>query len=680
MRQNKRASLRVVVPALSLLLGSSLLVAGGGQLPVQKGILRPLVEEEETLRPFTLDGGEEPSLLRTASDSDCTFLRDPRPFLETQELRNSLRTAEINRVVRWSATANAVATGVTDAGNIRRNNFIDDEIFSRMASANIRSAPVADDAEFLRRVTLDLTGRIPSATDVTNFLADTSISKRDAVIDALVASPEFTDKWTLFFGDLFQNNAVAAQFNKGIQGRDASYTYLKTAIANNTPYDQIARELITGSGDSFTVGQANWAVGNFVSMGVAQDTYDGASVDLGNMFMGISAVDCLLCHDGARHLDQVNLWGAGQTRQNLWGLSAYFSRVTMTRNTPVTGATTISDNTTGAYRLGTTTGNRSARPGSTQTIVAPRYPFGTSANPGSGIQTGESYRQAIARQVTADLQFSRAAVNYMWERMMVEAFVTPSNGFDLARLDANNPPPAPWTLQPTNAQLLDRLARYFQSNNYNIRLLLGTIAKSSAYQLSSTYDAEWNTSYVPYYARHYVRRLNSEELLDAVAKATNIMQTYSFQAPSTLPPVQWAGQLPDTREPTGGAPGSTPTPNATVTTFLNAFGRGDRDINPRRFDSSVLQGLTVMNNAFVTSRIHNANSGAYVNSRVRTVLQSTADPSSIIRQLYLNTLSRPATTAEVTAHVPAFQQLGNVAAAENLQWVLLNRVQFLFNY
>src|SRR5436190_9001050 len=628
MRQNKRASLRVVVPALSLLLGSSLLVAGGAQLPVQKGTLRPIAEEEDSLRPFTLDNGEEPSVLRTTSDSDCTFLRDPRPFLETQELRNSMRTAEINRVVRWTATADAVSTGVTDAGNIRRNNFIDDEIFSRMASANIRSAPLSDDAEFLRRVTLDLTGRIPSATDVTNFLADASLSKRDAIIDALIASPEFTDKWTLFFGDLFQNNAVAVQFNKGIPGRDVSYTYLKAAIANNTPYDQIARELITGSGDSFTVGQANWAVGNFVSMGVAQDTYDGAAVDLGNMFMGISAVDCLLCHDGARHLDQVNLWGAGQTRQNLWGLSAYFSRVTMTRNTPVTGATTISDNTTGAYRLGTTTGNRSARPGSTQTIVAPRYPFGTSANPGSGIQTGESYRQAIARQVTADLQFSRAAVNYMWERMMVEAFVTPSNGFDLARLDANNPPPAPWTLQPTNAQLLDRLARYFQSSGYNIRSLIGTIARSSAYQLSSTYDEQWDASYVPYYARHYVRRLNSEEIADAITKATGILQTYTFTG-STLPAVQWAGQLPDTREPTN---------NNAMQAFLNAFGRGDRDVNPRRYDSSVLQGLTVMNNAFVTNRIHQTNAG----SRVASLLQqSGGNPSNIIRQLYLNTLSRP---------------------------------------
>jgi hypothetical protein len=549
-----------------------------------------------------------------------------------------------------------------------------------MSAANIRSAPLASDAEFLRRVTLDLTGRIPSATDVTNFLADTSSSKRDAVIDALIASPEFTDKWTLFFGDLFQNNVNSAQINRGVQGRDAFYIYLKSAIEQNKPYDQIARELITASGDSWAVGPVNWTAGNYVSMGPNQDTYDGAAVDLGNMFMGMSSVDCLLCHDGTRHLDQVNLWGATQTRQNLWGLAAYFSRTTLARNTPVANAHTVSDNTNGVYRINTTTGNRSPRGATNSTAtVAPRYPFGTSANPGSGILSGETYRQAIARQITADLQFSRAAVNYMWERMMGEAFVTPSNGFDLARLDPNNPPAAPWTLQPTNPQLLDRLARNFQSNGYNIRLLLGTIAKSSAYQLSSTYDGQWNASYVPYYARHYVRRLNAEELADAITKATGIVQAYTFNAPSTLQPVQWAGQLPDTQEPRN---------NGAVVTFLNAFGRGDRDVNPRRYDGSVLQGLTVMNNAFVNNRIHQINVG----SRVRTLLAASTNPAVLIQQLYLNTLSRQATDQEMSSHLTTFQQQmtlptgvpGSVAGyripAENLQWVLLNRVQFLFNY
>ncbi len=313
MRQNGCCTLRVVIPALSLLLGSSFLLRAGAQIPVEK----------EPFRVVTFETDEETSP-RNVSDSDCTFLQDPRPFLEDRELHNAIRTSEINRVIRWTVSSDGTSTGVADPNTIKRNNFIDDEIFSSMASANIRSAPVAADAEFLRRVTLDLTGRIPSETDVANFLADTSSTKRDGVIDALIATPEFTDKWTLFFGDLFQNNITSAQVTRGVEGRDAFYLYLKQAISQNTPYDAIARTLITASGDSFAVGEANWPVGNTVAMGPIQDTYDGAAVDLGNMFMGISAVDCLLCHDGAHHLDQVNVWGTAQSRENLWGLAAIF--------------------------------------------------------------------------------------------------------------------------------------------------------------------------------------------------------------------------------------------------------------------------------------------------------------------------------------------------------------------
>jgi hypothetical protein len=668
MRQKKQAAVRAAIPALSLLIASSLLIAAGqrpGEAPREE---RPRVITVDTRgNESVADVPEDDVPEMIVSDANCSFLQDPRPYREEREVRNVRRSAEIGRVIRWTISTDGTSTGITHPNNIRRNNFVDDEIFTRMASANIRSAPLSSDAEFLRRVTLDLTGRIPSATDVTNFLADTSTSKRDTLIDTLIASPEFTDKWTMFFGDLFQNNVQSTHIRRGVPGRDAFYLYLKQAISDNTPYDVIARSLITATGNSHVVGQANWPAGNFISMGPAQDTYDGAAVDAASMFMGINAVDCILCHDGARHLDQVNVWGAAQTRQNMWGLAAYFSRTTMQRNTPVVDATTVSDNTTGVYRLNTNNGNRSPRqPIGATTTIAPRYPFGTSGNPGSGIQSGENYRQAIARQLTGDLQFSRAAVNYVWEKLMGEAFVTPSNGFDLARLDPNNPPPAPWTLQPTNARLLDAMARDFQNNGYNLRRLIGTIVKSSAYQLSSTYNGQWDPSYVPYYARKYVRRLDAEEVHDAIVKATGIQPTYQLPAPSTLPAVQWAMQLPDTREPTNNA----------VTAFLNAFGRGDRDVNPRRFDGSVLQGLTLMNNNFVMQKIHNANAG----SRVRTLLQTNTDPATIIRQLYLHTLSRPATDAEVNALVPTYLQLGNPAATEDLQWVLLNRLQFLFNY
>jgi hypothetical protein len=330
--------------------------------------------------------------------------------------------------------------------------------------------------------------------------------------------------------------------------------------------------------------------------------------------------------------------------------------------TPQVSKFIISDLATGEYTLNTTTGNRSARqPINGVSTVAPKNPF-----TGATISPGESRRQAIARQVTSDIQFSRATVNYIWEKLMVEAFVSPSNAFDLARLDPIHLPPDSWTLQPTNAQLLESLASWFQQNRYDLRALMSLIAKSNAYQLSAIYPGTWDVSYVPYYARRYVRRLDAEELHDAIAKATGIAGNYTL-AGSTLPPVQWAMQLPDTREPRN---------NANVRDFLNSFGRGDRDTTFRRSDGSTLQSLNEMNNVFIDQRIHQNNQG----SRVQTLLLQNAPAQTIIRELFINTLSRPPSSDEISFFTPMFQQQGNRAAAESLQWVLLNKMDFVFNY
>ena len=126
-------------------------------------------------------------------------------------------------------------------------------------------------------------------------------------------------------------------------------------------------------------------------------------------------------------------------------------------------------------------------------------------------------------------------------------------------------------------------------------------------------------------------------------------------------------QLPDTREPRS---------NNAVVTFMTAFGRGDRDTSFRRSDGSALQALTMMNNNFVMNRIRQANAG----SRVQTLLVQNSSAQTIIEQLFLNTLSRPATSAEIAQFTPMFQQQGNRLAAEGLQWLLLNKMDFLFNY
>jgi hypothetical protein len=253
---------------------------------------------------------------------------------------------------------------------------------------------------------------------------------------------------------------------------------------------------------------------------------------------------------------------------------------------------------------------------------------------------------------------------------MVEGFVSPSNSFDLARLDPKNPPPDPWKLQPTNPELLEALAQWFRDNNYDLRLLTILITKSNAYRLSSEYPGVWSPEYVPYYARKFVRRLDAEEIHDAVVKATGVVPTYTLDYAGVtypLPPVSWAMQLPDTREPRS---------NRQALQFLSAFGRGDRDQTKRDSSASSLQALSMMNDAFVMSRIHVTNNG----SRVQRLVQQTNDPLAIIEGLFLSTLSRYPYPQEITVATDLMRRLGNQRGAESLQWALLNTVEFLFSY
>jgi hypothetical protein len=272
--------------------------------------------------------------------------------------------------------------------------------------------------------------------------------------------------------------------------------------------------------------------------------------------------------------------------------------------------------------------------------------------------------------IVTDRQFARAIVNYIWEKFMVVAFVSPSNGFDPARLNPSNPPPEPWTLQPTNPELLEALAQWFQDNAYDLRALTALIAKSNAYQLSSQYPGTWKPEYVPYYARKFARRLDAEEIHDAIVKAAGVMPTYSLDYNGSsypLPPVNWAMELPDTSEPRS---------NQAVVQFMAAFGRGDRDQTRRDSSASSLQALNMMNNAFVMNRVHNANTG----STVQQLLRRTTDPLGIIESLYLTTLNRFPTAEEITIAQSVMSRLGSQRGAESLQWALLNKLEFIYSY
>ncbi len=371
----------------------------------------------------------------------------------------------------------------------------------------------------------------------------------------------------------------------------------------------------------------------------------------------------------------MNLWGATQTRMEMWALSAFFAQTRIQgeriSNQPrLIRYSLVPQRRRPGYHLNTDDGNRSTRePQGGVTEVEPFYPFTLGSDAFGGVVEGQSRREALANHVVNDIQFARAAVNYVWEELMVQAFVTPSNAFDPARLDADNPPAAPWTLEPTNPRLLDAMATWFQQNRFDLRQLIALIAKSRAYQLSAAYPMEWRTEYVPYYARRFARRMDAEEIHDAVVKATGVPANYEFRSRTgtLLDPVQWAMQFPDTREPRS---------NRRVRDFLNSFGRGDRDLTDRGSDGSPLQALNLLNHQFIMSRI-NANNPT---STIGVVLAETNDPTEIIQGLYLSTLSRFPTPQETALLMPMMVQLGNADGAESLQWILMNKLDFVFNY
>jgi hypothetical protein len=537
-------------------------------------------------------------------------------------------------------------------------NFIDDEIFAKMVRDGIYWTVASADAEFLRRVTLDLTGEIPTRDSVKAFLADARADKRERVIDQLLASDAFADRWTMWLGDLVQNVLTATNTSIGSTARDSYAHFLHDSIQANKPYDWIVRQLISSSGDEVSNGAVIHWKREIQNNGPSQDTLDNLSASTGSRFLGLT-LQCLSCHGGFAHLEQINSSLTKKNRMDFWQNAAFFAQVTTTTMTYPPGSklqiSVYNDNTTGEYRLNTTSGNKTPRmPVDGISVVPPAFIL-TGEKPAPG----EPRRTAYARMLTAHPQFARATVNYLWKELFGLGIVEPADNHDLLRQD-----PATLAkgavLQPTHPELLTKLANAFTAKGFDLRAVLKLMVMSNAYQLSSRYaPGAWNETWTPYFARHYPRRLMAEALLDAVKRATG---DSTFLAGGTYGPVPKAMALPDTNE--GG----------TYRTFLNTFGRGNRDDSPRTEDGNPVQALTMLNDAIVVTRVRNATEG----TTVQTTLVATKDAGTIADTLYLATLSRYPTAPERAA---AIAQLGSgelTKKTEDLQFALLNKLEFLF--
>ena len=594
----------------------------------------------------------------------CAMVAEAQALKDHPKATES-KSKELNRLTE------TVASKITQPSNpvVRRQNFIDEFIFAKMERDKVPHAGLATDAEFLRRIYLDLTGRLPEPDTIRKFTADLNPGKRSKLIDELMTTKfglqlqkintPFLDRWSYFVGELFRNGTA----HQGL-GRNVFHEYLYDALMLDVPYNQLVTELITAKTRSnWQDGPSNFLVRDHVDGAVDfegvnnEDSYDEMAITTTRLFLGIN-LECVSCHDGKAHLEKINLGLVDIKRPDMWRQSSFFSKSRVYRPYSISQEFALQDDGKG-YDLTT---KSVVRMGRYKADVAPRFLL-TGEQPAPG----ENWRAAYARMLTSHPQFARATVNLVWAELMGAGIVDPPLEFDLLRQDPSKPPPQPWNLQPTHPELLDALAKDFAANNYSIRRLIATIVKSSAYQLSSRFDGEWKEQYAAYFARRFVRRLAAEQVADALQQATGLFSEIPIAGTSTK--VRYVIQ---TRSPEdlGG------TPLKSLRRFLLSFGQSNRDKGEKETAGSMVQSSVLMNSEFVKESIRPVDE-----SRMGKLLS--ADPprtnGEIADEMFLAFLSRLPSAHEKAVAVEGLEKY-HKRGLEDLAWSLVNRPEFIFNY
>ena len=372
-----------------------------------------------------------------------------------------------------------------DLDSAPRRNFIDTEVLGLLKTLRIPVSDQVDDVTFLRRVTLDLTGRLPSVEESRQFAipfeqtasvesAKKKKDRRAALVSRLLASDEFTDYWTLKLARLLRIRSQP----QDKQGALAWHSWLKKQLRERTPYDQMARLMLMSAGDSHEVGQANF----YRAVGGAREQAEYVS----ELFMG-SRLRCANCHN--HPLDR---W----TQDDYHGLSAIFAKVQQGR----------------VIRISTSGQVTHPRTGEAAVARIPGSHF---------LADSGDNRIALAEWLTDrdNPFFAKAIVNRLWKAMMGRGLVEPTDDFR----DTN---PA------THPKLLDQLARDFVEHDFDLRHTLKTIALSGAYARSSSTTAK-NKADDRFYSNAIARPLEAEVLADAISDVTGLPETYGDEPEGT---------------------------------------------------------------------------------------------------------------------------------------------------
>ncbi len=579
-------------------------------------------------------------------------------------------TDRTNRLQTLSEGTDALLPGSpAEVAPVERRNFIDEHIFDLIERDGIPHAPLADDATFFRRIHLDMTGLLPSGEDARAFVIDPDPDKRSKVIDDLVGSVAWRDRWTYWHLDLWRTS----QNRVGWAGRNLFHDYVADALLLNQPYNEFVRELLTAEARSnWYVGPASylvrWAVfaDNCTEI-MHEDTADEITVMAFRHFMGVN-LQCISCHDGANHLEQVNVWLTERKREEFYAQAAFFGNTRLLRrvelrNTQDEYLIDDKDPTRVGYARDADSTVRVTRQG--KGMVEPAFILG-----GDRPAPGKSKRVELARILTEHPQFARAIVNRFWAEFMGVGIVEPLDGFDFARMDPNALPEG-WDLQPTHPELLEELAQEFIDSGYDLQHLHRLIASSAAYQLSASFPAEWKPGYGRYFARKLMRRLSAEQVYDAIVKATDLQA--DIQIPRTDQKVQYMVQ---TRGPGDLRRSVTLSPQLRqdLQFFAESFGQANREFNEPTRAGSIIQAALMMNSNLVKEKAK-PSEGSYLSE----LIGEDVSDESLTTSLHWQFLTRAPDESEMQASLELLADRGQDGGGEDLQWILMNKLEFLFH-
>ena len=507
-----------------------------------------------------------------------------------------------------------------------RRNVIDDSVLGQLRRLNLKPSPRSSDSEFIRRVHLDVVGMLPTPEVTRAFLADPSETKRDAMIESLLAQPEFVDYWTYRLSDLFL-----------ISGRKlrpdalkSYYQWLRGEMEKGTPWDQIVRQVVSARGDTMKNGATNF-------YSVHQDPETMAE-NVSQAFMSLS-INCAKCHN-----HPLEKW----TNDQYYSFANLFARVR-------------AKGWGGDARSGN--GARTLFIANRGDLIQPRTgkPQPPAPLDGQAIESDspEDRREALAKWLTApeNPYFTRSIANRVWANFFGRGIVEPVDDLRVSNPASNEP-------------LLEAISAHLVENRYDLKALMRLILQSETYQRTSA-PLQENMGDQKYYSRYYPRRLMAEVLQDAITSVTRISPKYdkitladgSTQGTNFYRDGTRALQLFD---------------SSVTSYFLKTFGRNEREITcecERSNKPSMVQVLHLSNGDTLNSNLRSEQSCVNV-----MIPQSDEE---IIEETYLLCLSRPPSDGERKRLIAMFDSTPETerrAAIEDLFWALMTSREFLFQH